>query len=898
MWKEACWLRVPAEEIKSKEIFEGDLNGRFAWFRCGINAPFDGRLKILISAVSRYRLWVNGAPVHSGPLRGDRYRQYYDELDLSTYLKEGQNTILVKVLYGNPYSVFSQHEERTPLFSLTSAPACSQLLAVEGDIRTKDGEYAGTVTTGKAPWQVTLDNSFYLLAGDAATANLGAVRENINVEEQRKAIAYVEAERAGSVVPDIIDRSVGFLGHFVMTPRDIPLMAEEEGRFSEETVRAFGQTEEPASEGQVSQEGQPASEDQISREGQPASEGQVSQEGQPASEDQISQEGQPASEDQISREGQPASEGQVSQEGQPASEGQVSREGQPASEDQISREGQPASEDQIPQEGHPPAGSQPAAHAPAFRIPPHEEKSFLLDPQFHINAYMQYYFTSGRNASVTLLYSEKFESLDGTTEIQRDDREHGILKGLVDTLVLDGNPFVYEPFWFRTFRFILLTVRTKEEAAVVYLPRFFKTGYPLQTVTRLSSEDPGAEQLFAICERTLRNCMMETYMDCPFYEQMQFPMDTRLQMLFTYAVSRDTRLAKKALLDFHSSMIPDGLIQGKAPCAFTEVITTFSLYYIFALAEYYEYTKDLDLICRYRADVDMILEYYHRHIGDDGLVKDLDYWPFVDWQSAWGDNFGRPNACRQGSSSIINLMYALALKKGAFIYRETGRPGMAEEYLERSSSIITKIKELCYDEDKGLLMEGPGFKEYSQHAQSWAVLNGMFGKEEAAEILRRTLADPEVIQCSFSTGYEVFRAFEEAGIYGEVKPLWDRWLRLIALHCTTCPEEPGKGRSECHAWSALPLYEMVRVMAGIRPENPGWGRIVIRPDLSLVPSLKGTVCLPKGEVRIDYRKDPEEYRIWLPEGTEAVFEWQSGKREALYAGLNVVSQGDRFLDSH
>jgi len=40
----------------------------------------------------------------------------------------------------------------------------------------------------------------------------------------------------------------------------------------------------------------------------------------------------------------------------------------------------------------------------------------------------------------------------------------------------------------------------------------------------------------------------ETYMDCPYYEQLQFIMDTRLQMLFTYAVSRDARLAKKALV--------------------------------------------------------------------------------------------------------------------------------------------------------------------------------------------------------------------------------------------------------------------------------------------------------------------------------------------------------------
>ena len=40
------------------------------------------------------------------------------------------------------------------------------------------------------------------------------------------------------------------------------------------------------------------------------------------------------------------------------------------------------------------------------------------------------------------------------------------------------------------------------------------------------------EEVYDICLRTLENCMMDTYMDCPYYEQNQFPMDTRLQALF------------------------------------------------------------------------------------------------------------------------------------------------------------------------------------------------------------------------------------------------------------------------------------------------------------------------------------------------------------------------------
>ena len=68
---------------------------------------------------------------------------------------------------------------------------------------------------------------------------------------------------------------------------------------------------------------------------------------------------------------------------------------------------------------------------------------------------------------------------------------------------------------------------------------------------------------------------METYMDCPFWEQMQYPMDTRLQALFTYVCSTDTKLARKALQDFHDSILPMGLVQGRAPSNPLQVISTF-----------------------------------------------------------------------------------------------------------------------------------------------------------------------------------------------------------------------------------------------------------------------------------------------------------------------------------
>ena len=81
MFNHAIWLGLPPEEIAEKQIWHGDLGGRFAYFRCDKTLPAGCTLTLDITANSRYRLWINGRPVLSGPCKGDRFRQYYETVD-------------------------------------------------------------------------------------------------------------------------------------------------------------------------------------------------------------------------------------------------------------------------------------------------------------------------------------------------------------------------------------------------------------------------------------------------------------------------------------------------------------------------------------------------------------------------------------------------------------------------------------------------------------------------------------------------------------------------------------------------------------------------------------------------------------------------------------------------
>ncbi len=773
MWKSAVWLGIPQTEIECKKIFQGDLNGRFAYYRCDLEFNQPAELVIAITANSRYRFWVNGKPVLSGPCKGDRYRHYYEKVVLTDYLQQGLNRFAAQVLLTDSNSIVNQGDERTPILSVASLPA-GHRLAIEGQAFSQNGELLADLTTGTAPWRVRLDNSYYLKC-KPINVNLGAIAEDIDFAltpsdwktGEINPADWSKPKELDQVVPNEFMLNAGLLPKFQVKERPIPLLYEIPDVLSDEL------------------------------------------------------------------------------------------------------------------------GTSHFNGNDTLTVPAHAKQTVIFDHGSITNAYMIYRFAGGNRARVAMTYFEKF--INKNRIIHRMDFEHGEIEGLTDELRLAGENLCYEPFWFRTFRFVSMTIETADEELVIKLPKMLKTGYPLNPISTVQSSSAAwVKPVWDMCIRTLQGCMTETYMDCPFYEQMQFPMDTRLQALFTYACSEDTQLARKAIIDFHHSIIPDGLVQGKYPSSFVQVISTFSLHYIFMLYEYYDQTGDQDLLKYLRSDVDAILEYYDRKIGQDGLVQNLDYWPFVDWQDDWKVSFGMPKAGLSGPSTIINLMYAYALDVGACICEATGRKGLAGEYRLRQEAILDRIQQVCWDEDKGLYREGPRVSQYSQHAQAWAILNKMLAEDDGRRLLETALADSSVISCTFATSYELHRAMVMTGLFDEVENNLRKWSDLIDLGCTTCPETPGLTRSDCHAWSALPLLEMIRVIAGISSPEPGWPSILIAPHLGSLTDLSGEAATPRGVVRFSFFKHSEglNYEVELPDGLEGVFRHPNGTEEILISGMN------------
>jgi hypothetical protein len=494
-----------------------------------------------------------------------------------------------------------------------------------------------------------------------------------------------------------------------------------------------------------------------------------------------------------------------------------------------------------------------------------------LDAGELTTGYLALAVSGGKGSNVRIRCSECYEEPTSTPGNRRkgirDQHEGRVLLGDTDSYAVAGAGRsvrerweTYEPFWFRTFRFVRLEIEVADEPLLIHRFDYRETGYPLDIQGSFRCSDPTFSTLWSISIRTLQRCMHETYEDCPYYEQLQYGQDTQLQILYTYHTSSDDRLARRAIFDFHSSLMPNGMLLSRHPSARPQVIPGFSFFWIFMVHDHYLYYGDARLVRRYISTVDAVLGWFDRLLTPDGLVGPApsEYWSFVDWTEQWKHLTGVPPAAQKGPVTVYSLYYAVALQRAADLHDAAQRPDTAREYRQRAEDVLRAVQRHCWSKPRELYKDGPGVDEYSQHAQVWSVLAGLTGAESAAGLMARTLDSVDLTKVSYSMSFYLFRALSRAGLYDRAFALWDTWRALADLHLTTWLEDPISQRSDCHGWGSIPLYEFTAEILGVKPAEPGYSRIRIKPQRGPLKWAEGIVSTSRGNVSVRWKTDDED----------------------------------------
>ncbi len=538
------------------------------------------------------------------------------------------------------------------------------------------------------------------------------------------------------------------------------------------------------------------------------------------------------------------------------------------------------------------------AQKESVNIPANTTATILLDQTYYTNAYPTLIFSGGNNSVITITYAEALYG-EGRAKNNRNEIEGKTMFGRQDTLISNGSDGQeYTPLDWRTYRYVELKVETKETPLVIN--DFYGTfiGYPFKMDAEIKARNAETNteinKIMEIGWRTARSCAVETYMDCPYYERLQYIGDARIQMLVSYYNTGDDRLAKNGLNLIDQSRKRDGVTNSRYPDYQGQIIAPFSLWYISMLHDYLMYGTDKEFLSGKVLGWRQILNYFLSHM-DDGSLKNVPGWNFTDWSNEWRGNGGGLTTGpvgEDGSSAVMDLQLLIALQSAQSLEENLGSKDFAELYGNLAKELSQTIKEKYWDASRNLFADTPEKDKFSQHTNSMAILAGLVKGDQAEKIGELMLSDTTLAKATIYFKYYLHLALNEVGLGDGYLGWLDDWRKNIELGMTTWGEtsDVETTRSDCHAWGASPNIEFYRIMLGIDSDAPYFEKVKIEPHLGSIKKISGEMPHPEGKISVVYDNSGKNLKaeIILPENVPGTFIWK-GKSYNLKGGVNTIN---------
>ncbi|MDQ8197835.1 alpha-L-rhamnosidase C-terminal domain-containing protein [Pelagicoccus enzymogenes] len=535
--------------------------------------------------------------------------------------------------------------------------------------------------------------------------------------------------------------------------------------------------------------------------------------------------------------------------------------------------------------------------AGSVSVAPHSRATILVDNATLTNAYPVLEFSKGSHVKIELVYAESlFEEIpqwDSPLKGNRNEVEDKVIAGRRDRLLSSGEVGQrFEPLSWRTFRYVSIEVETGAEALVIDDFHSVFVGYPFELKSSFVTEDASLAEMLEIGWRTARLCAVETYMDCPYYEQLQYIGDTRIQALVSLYNSGDDRLLKNALDLMDQSRIAEGVTMSRHPSHTPQIISTFSLWYIGMLHDYWMYGADEPFVREKLDGVRSVLAFFENFQGEDGRLAKVPYWKFTDWvNDGNGWDSGEPPLGGDGESAILDLTLLWALQLAAELEEALGLPVFAQRYDDAAKLLQDSIRRHYYDPERNIVFDTADHSQLSQHANALAILTEVLDGQESRALAPVLQKGEGMAHATIYFKYYLHLALAKAGFGNDYLTWLDKWRENMELGLTTWAEksEVESSRSDCHAWGSSPNIEFFRIVLGIDSAAPGWQRVRIEPHLGELQEASGSIPHPAGTLSVSYRLEEGalDVEIDLPSGVTGEFVWE-GAAYPLAAGVNEL----------
>ena len=520
-------------------------------------------------------------------------------------------------------------------------------------------------------------------------------------------------------------------------------------------------------------------------------------------------------------------------------------------------------------------------------IPAHSRVALLLDQGHLTMGYPVIETRGGKGATVELTYAESLFDAQGRKG-NRDVVAEKSIRGLRDHLILDGGARRFQPLWLRTWRYVQLDIQTGDEPLRLHDVHGIYTAYPFEQHAAFASDQDWIAGVWDIDWRVFRMSAFESFWDTPYYEQLQYVGDGRIEALLSLYQSGDDRLMRNAIEQFDQSRTPEGLTAMAYPSRSPGYIPPFSLWWVAMIHDYWMLRDDPAFVRDLLPGIRGVIAWYEGQVDKSGMLGPMPWWNFLDWNN--GFDRGIAPGSEDGHSAALTLQFSYILRQTAEIEQALGESGLAMRDRALADRLNAATRAQAWDAGKGLFADTPGGSQFSQHTNALAILSGAVPDGDRRAVMRRVLDNPSLLQASYYFRFYVDEAMEQAGLADLYLDRLAPWREMIRNGLTTTPENPEPTRSDSHAWSAHPNYHLLTTVLGIRPGSPGFRTVTIAPALGPLKQVSGHMPHPAGTIDARLERvgaDGITGTVTLPAGLSGTFVWK-GEQHPLSPGVNRV----------
>ncbi len=463
-------------------------------------------------------------------------------------------------------------------------------------------------------------------------------------------------------------------------------------------------------------------------------------------------------------------------------------------------------------------------------------------------------------------------------------------------VILDDGPTTWQMFDWGGFRYLQVTVRHATQPVRLHWVNVEFTSYPVGERGKFECNDELLNQAYQISAYTLQCCMLDSYEDCPSREQRQWTNDQYVQLMCNYAMFGDPYLARNLLVQVGQSQQEDGQVMQCAPgdLAVTQTFNmpAFTLHWIMSIPQYVLYTGDTAIIRELYHTVARGVDWFERHLDEDGLLNDVPGCLWIDWA----------DIDKKGQMTELNARYVGCLRIVSAMANTLGYDHDAEDYARLADNVAASIRTHLWDSKRGVYVDsrrqGVQSRRVSQESSAAAMFFGIAPSQQWESSLRYITDLKRLVMTPMTSDH---RGFEGPADFDEeskvvlqhayymhfLHAVWAKlgegtailqnirrwWGPQIEAGTKTWWEawEKAQHPTLCHAFSCTPGHDLATYVLGVKPLTNGFRRFRVAPLPGDLEWARGVFPSVSGDIAVSWTKDQRHFqlRVEVPEGTEA-----------------------------